>query len=75
MTAVLWMRGIMADDHGVPATAVHWRTGALDQGVRHERLALDPPAALRITPTRDGLTLQELSKRRSKNVWPAPSAS
>jgi hypothetical protein len=68
LTAALWMRGILADDHGVPATAVHWRTGALDQGVRHERLAPDPPAALRITPTRDGQTLQELSKRRSKNL-------
>lgn len=60
MTAALWMRGIMADDFGVPATAVHWRTGALDQGVRHERLALQPPADLRITPVRDGETLQEL---------------
>lgn len=60
MTAALWMRGIMADDYGVPATAVHWRTGALDQGIRHERLALEPPADLRITPVRDGETLQDL---------------
>lgn len=60
MTAALWMRGIMADDHGVAATAVHWRTGALDQGVRHERLALAPPPELRITPIRDGETLQDL---------------
>jgi 4,5-dihydroxyphthalate decarboxylase len=60
MTAALWMRGIMADDYGVGPTAVHWRTGALDQGVRHERLALTPPPHLRITPIRDGQTLQEL---------------
>jgi 4,5-dihydroxyphthalate decarboxylase len=60
MTAALWMRGIMADDHGVSATQVHWRTGALDQGVRHERLELDPPSDLRITPIQDGETLQEL---------------
>jgi 4,5-dihydroxyphthalate decarboxylase len=60
MTAALWMRGIMADDYGVPATAVRWRTGALDAGVRHERLALTPPPDLSITPIQDGQTLQEL---------------
>jgi 4,5-dihydroxyphthalate decarboxylase len=60
MTAALWMRGIMADDHGVAPTDVHWRTGALDQGVRHERLALRPPPDLRITPIEDGQTLQDL---------------
>ncbi|QYK43612.1 MAG: 4,5-dihydroxyphthalate decarboxylase [Paracoccaceae bacterium] len=60
MTAALWMRGVMADDFGVPATAVHWRTGALDQGIRRERLALAPPPDLRITPIADGETLQDL---------------
>ncbi|MBS0122595.1 4,5-dihydroxyphthalate decarboxylase [Thetidibacter halocola] len=60
MTAALWMRGIMADDHGVTPTQVHWRTGALDQGIRHERLALTPPPDLRITPIADGETLQDL---------------
>jgi 4,5-dihydroxyphthalate decarboxylase len=60
MTAALWMRGILADDHGVAATDIHWRTGALDQGVRHERLELNAPPELRITPIRDGQTLQDL---------------
>ncbi len=60
MTAALWMRAIMADDYGVTPTAVHWRTGALDQGVRHERLALTPPPDLRITPVAEGQTLQDL---------------
>jgi len=60
MTAALWMRGILADDHGIAATDIHWRTGALDQGVRHERLALRAPDSLRITPIADGETLQEL---------------
>lgn len=60
MTAALWMRGLLADDFGVPATAIRWRTGALDKGVRHERLALTPPPGLSITPIRDGETLQGL---------------
>jgi 4,5-dihydroxyphthalate decarboxylase len=60
MTAALWMRGVLSDDHGVPATAIRWRTGALDKGVRHERLALTPPPDLSITPVADGQTLQDL---------------
>jgi 4,5-dihydroxyphthalate decarboxylase len=60
MTAALWMRGILADDFGVKATDVHWRTGALDTGVRRERLALGPPPELRIEPVEDGRTLQDL---------------
>lgn len=60
MTAALWMRGLLSDDHGVRADAIRWRTGALDMGIRHERLALQPPPCLSITPIRDGETLQEL---------------
>jgi 4,5-dihydroxyphthalate decarboxylase len=60
MTAALWMRGILSDEYGVGAKAVRWRTGALDKGIRHERLALVPPPTLSITPVRDGETLQDL---------------
>ncbi|MCA3263462.1 MAG: 4,5-dihydroxyphthalate decarboxylase [Telmatospirillum sp.] len=60
MTAGLWMRGILADDFGVNATDIRWRTGALDAGVRRERLALAPPPELQIEPIEDGRTLQDL---------------
>jgi 4,5-dihydroxyphthalate decarboxylase len=60
MTAALWMRGLLSDEFGVPAESIRWRTGALDKGVRHERLTLRPPPALSITPIRDGETLQDL---------------
>lgn len=73
MTAALWMRGIMSDDYGVPATAVHWRTGALDQGVRHERLALTPPPDLQITPINDGETLQDLLFKGEIDALLAPN--
>lgn len=60
MTAALWMRGLLADEHGVDPASVRWRTGALDQGVRHERLALDLPEGMEVTPIKDGETLQAL---------------
>lgn len=60
MTAALWMRGLMSDEHGIDPAKVHWRTGALDQGVRHERLSLDLPDGMVVHPIKDGETLQDL---------------
>ncbi|ABV94270.1 putative 4,5-dihydroxyphthalate decarboxylase [Dinoroseobacter shibae DFL 12 = DSM 16493] len=60
MTAALWMRGILADEYGVAARQVHWRTGALDAGVRRERLELELPEGMRVEPISEGETLQDL---------------
>lgn len=73
MTAALWMRGLLSDDFGVPATAIRWRTGALDQGVRNERLALAPPPDLSITPVTPGETLQDLLFRGEIDALLAPN--
>lgn len=60
MTAALWMRGLMSDQYGVDPEKIHWRTGALDAGVRHERLTLDLPEGMLVEPIKDGETLQQL---------------
>lgn len=60
MTAALWMRGILQDEFGVNCNDIHWRTGALDAGVRKERLELALPENLIVEPIREGQTLQEL---------------
>lgn len=59
MTAALWMRGILADEYGVDLGSIRWRTGALDAGVRRERLALELPPGM-VRPIEDGETLQAL---------------
>lgn len=63
MTAALWMRGILADEHGVDCASIHWRTGALDEGVRRERLDLALPPGMVVEPIAEGETLQELLLR------------
>ncbi len=63
MTAALWMRGLLGDDYGVDTTGVHWRTGALDEGIRRERLDLDLPDGMVVEPINDGETLQDLLLR------------
>ncbi len=60
MTAALWMRGILKDEHGVDCEGIHWRTGALDAGVRRERLELALPEGMVVEPIEEGRTLQEL---------------
>ena len=60
MTAAVWMRGMLKDEHGIGAEQIHWRTGALDSGVRRERLPLALPDGMVVDPIDDGETLQEL---------------
>ena len=60
MTAALWMRGILADEYGVDTDRIVYRTGALEQGTRKDRLTLDLPAHMDVAPIRDGETLQSL---------------
>lgn len=63
MTAALWMRGLLSDDYGVAAAAIDWRTGALDGGIRRERVDLDLPDGMVVEPIKDGDSLQDLLLR------------
>lgn len=40
MTAGVWARMILEEELGVPLEHVRWRTGALEGGLRHERIPL-----------------------------------
>lgn len=63
MTAAVWMRGILADEFGVDSDTIHWRTGALDAGIRRERLELALPEGMRVEPIDEGDTLQDMLLR------------
>ncbi|NNE80676.1 MAG: 4,5-dihydroxyphthalate decarboxylase [Silicimonas sp.] len=63
MTAAVWMRGILADEYGVTCDSIHWRTGALDKGVRRERLELNLPDGMIVEPIEEGDTLQDMLLR------------
>lgn len=60
MTAAVWMRGILKDEYNVDCDSIHWRTGALDAGIRKERLPLDLPLGMVVEPINEGQTLQQL---------------
>lgn len=57
MTMGLWLRGILAEDHGVAVNGIAWRTAGTNAPGRKERLALDLPATMDVRPLPEGATL------------------
>jgi len=60
LTANVWIRGILADEHGVPVDAVSYRTGGLHQPGRVEKLKVDLPEGIDIRPIGPGQTLSDM---------------
>lgn len=48
MTAPVWIRGILSDEHGVPVESATYVCGGLEEPNRPEKLALYLPPAIRI---------------------------
>lgn len=57
MTMGLWLRGILAEDHGVDVNGIAWRTAGTNAPGRKERLALDLPDHMDVRPLPAGATL------------------
>lgn len=60
LTAVVWIRGILADRHGLPIDAVRYRTGGMHEPGRIEKQAVDLPPGVEVTPIPEGRTLVEM---------------
>jgi 4,5-dihydroxyphthalate decarboxylase len=59
MTAAVWIKGILAEHHGVPIDSVTYCTGGLEEPGRRER-AFEPPPGVRIEPIGDERTLTDM---------------
>jgi 4,5-dihydroxyphthalate decarboxylase len=57
MTLGLWLRGILADDHGVAVNGIAWRTAGTNAAGRRERLTLELPPEMDVRPLPEGATL------------------
>jgi 4,5-dihydroxyphthalate decarboxylase len=60
LTANVWIRGILAEHHGVPVSAVRYRTGGLHTPGRSEKVQLQLPADIDIRPIPPGQTLSDM---------------
>jgi 4,5-dihydroxyphthalate decarboxylase len=60
VTAAVWIRGILAEHHGVPVEAVRYRTGGMHEPGRAEKYAFDLPPGVEVLPIEPGATLAEM---------------
>lgn len=62
-TIGLWVRGILADEHGVASRDVEWKNGGLEAPGGGERLKLDLPEDIRLSPIPSHDTLNGMLSR------------
>ena len=60
MSAVMWPRGMLADDHGVQPAEIFWRQGGLNVPGRKDKFPLNLPADFPLEPIPEGLTLSTM---------------
>jgi 4,5-dihydroxyphthalate decarboxylase len=54
------MRGILAEEHGVPQSAIRWFVGGQDEPGEHERAPVDVPADVQVERIPVGATLGQM---------------
>ena len=60
LTAVVWIRGILADRHEVPVASVRYRTGGMHAPGRVEKQVLDLPPEIDVAPIAPDRTLADM---------------
>jgi 4,5-dihydroxyphthalate decarboxylase len=60
LTANVWIRGILADHHGVPVSSVRYRTGGMHEPGRVEKQTLTLPPEIDIGPIPEHRTLADM---------------
>jgi 4,5-dihydroxyphthalate decarboxylase len=60
LTANVWIRGILAEHHGLPIRDVTYVTGGLEDPRRVEKITLELPDSIRVDAAPKGATLAEL---------------
>lgn len=60
LTANVWARGILEEDHGVRPSDIVWVRGGMDTPGRPEKIALDLPADVTVEQAPEGTTLNGL---------------
>jgi 4,5-dihydroxyphthalate decarboxylase len=76
MTAGVWIRGILAEHHGLPVESVTYRTGGQEQPGRSEKMALDLPDSIRVQRIDGDDTLAAmLAERRIAALYSARKPS
>jgi 4,5-dihydroxyphthalate decarboxylase len=60
MTAPVWIRGILSDHYGVPVDSVTYHTGGEEEPGRYEKIKLNLPENIKVTPIPEDRTLAQM---------------
>jgi 4,5-dihydroxyphthalate decarboxylase len=74
LTAHVWIRGLLAEEYGVPVESVEYLTGGLEEAGRIEKQKIDLPAAIRIRTIEPTQTLAQLLAEGGIDAIYAPRA-
>src|SRR6266436_10199774 len=74
LTACVWARIILEDDHGIKPSDVIWVRGGIDDPSRPEKIAVKLPAGVRMEDAPQDVTISELLERGDIDGFIAPRA-
>jgi len=60
LTANVWARAILEDDHGVKPADIHWIRGGIEEAGRPEKITIKLPPGVQLTNAPEGATISEL---------------
>ncbi len=72
LTANVWARAILQDDHGVAPSDVTWVQGGIDEPGRPEKIRLALPEAIRVVPAPEGETISAMLDRGELDGYIGP---
>ena len=72
LTANVWARALLADDHGVQPSDVVWVRGGIDTPGRPEKIKLQLPANVRLENAPPGVTISDMLDRGELDAFIAP---
>jgi 4,5-dihydroxyphthalate decarboxylase len=74
LTAIVWIRGILSDEYGVPITSVRYFTGGQEEPGRIEKAGIGLPPEIRMEPIPPGKTLSQMLEAGEIDALYAPRA-
>jgi 4,5-dihydroxyphthalate decarboxylase len=72
LTAIVWARALLQDDHGIKPSDVTWVRGGIDEPGRPEKIALALPANIRLESAPEGEHLSGMLDRGEIDAFISP---
>jgi 4,5-dihydroxyphthalate decarboxylase len=72
LTACVWARAILEDDHGVKPSDVTWVRGPIEDASRPEKISITLPKDVRLEDAPEGMTISQLLAEGKIDAFIAP---